>query len=120
MREWIATNGLGSYASLTHSNGNTRKFHGLLVASLNPPTERWVFVSNIYDTILAENKFYSLNDFKCRITFDMFPSFSYDVEGIKIKKTIFMPHEREIELLSILLTKFRIFFALNPAGHSYN
>ena len=99
MREWIVTNGLGSYASLTHSNDNTRKFHGLLVASLNPPTERWVFVSNIYDKILAEDRFYSLNDFKCRFTFDMFPSFSYDVEGVKIKKTIFMPHERNTTIV---------------------
>jgi len=49
MREWIVTNGLGGYASLTHQNTNTRKFHGLLIASLNPPTERWVFVSNILD-----------------------------------------------------------------------
>ncbi|GAJ21121.1 unnamed protein product, partial [marine sediment metagenome] len=36
MREWIVTNGLGGYASLTNSNNNTRKFHGLLIASLNP------------------------------------------------------------------------------------
>jgi len=99
MREWIVTNGLGSYASLTHSNDNTRKFHGLLVASLNPPAERWVFVSNIYDKILAENRFYSLNDFKCGFTFDMFPSFSYDVEGVKIKKTIFMPHGRNTTIV---------------------
>ncbi len=99
MREWIVTNGLGSYASLTHSNDNTRKFHGLLVASLNPPTERWIFVSNMYDRILAEDRFYSLNDFKCRFTFDMFPSFSYDVEGVKIKKTIFMPHERNTTIV---------------------
>ena len=99
MREWIVTNGLGSYASLTHSNDNTRKFHGLLVASLNPPTERWIFVSNMYDRILTEGRFYSLNDFKCRFTFDMFPSFSYDVEGVKIKKTIFMPHERNTTIV---------------------
>jgi len=99
MREWIVINGLGSYASLTHSNDNTRKFHGLLVASLNPPAERWVFVSNIYDRMLAEDRFYSLNDFKCRFTFDMFPSFSYDVEGVKIKKTIFMPHERNTTIV---------------------
>jgi len=99
MREWIVTNGLGSYASLTHSNDNTRKFHGLLVASLNPPTERWVFVSNIYDRILTDDRFYSLNDFKSRFTFDMFPSFSYDVEGVKIKKTIFMPHERNTTIV---------------------
>ena len=99
MREWIVTNGLGSYSSLTHSNDNTRKFHGLLVASLNPPTERLVFVSNIYDRILTEDRFYSLNDFKCRFTFDMFPSFSYDVEGVKIKKTIFMPHEKNTTII---------------------
>jgi hypothetical protein len=40
MREWIVTNGLGSYASLTHSGETTSKFHGLLVASLEPPTKR--------------------------------------------------------------------------------
>jgi len=70
MREWIVTNGLGSYASLTHSNRNTRKFHGLLVASLNPPTERWIFVSNVYDKIITDDRVYSLNDFKCNFTFD--------------------------------------------------
>ena len=99
MREWIVTNGLGSYASLTYSNENTRKFHGLLIASLNPPAERWVFASNIYDKILVGNKFYSLNDSKCMFAFDMFPSFSYDVERVKIKKTIFMPHERNTTIV---------------------
>ena len=51
MREWLVTNGLGSYASLTNSFENSRKYHGLLVASLQPPTRRWVFVSNIYEKI---------------------------------------------------------------------
>jgi len=99
MREWIVTNGLGSYASLSHSNDNTLKFHGLLVASLNPPTERWIFVSNVYDKIIIDDRVYSLNDFKCNFIFDKFPSFSYNIEGIGIKKTIFMQHGRNTTII---------------------
>ncbi|MFW6121175.1 MAG: amylo-alpha-1,6-glucosidase [Petrotogales bacterium] len=94
MREWIVTNGLGSYASLTHSNDNIRKFHGLLVASLNPPTRRWVFVSNVYDKIKIGDKIYDLGEYKRRFVFDMFPSFFYDIEGVKIKKTFFMQYQK--------------------------
>ena len=35
-KEWLITNGLGSYASSTVLGINTRKYHGLLVAALNP------------------------------------------------------------------------------------
>ena len=119
MREWIVTNGLGSYASLTHSNGNARKFHGLMVASLNPPTERWVFVSNVYDKIITNDGVYSLNDFKCNFTFDMFPSFSYNVEGIKIKKTIFMPYERNTTIIKYEFeTNSAISISHNPVINS--
>jgi predicted glycogen debranching enzyme len=92
MREWIVTNGLGGYASLTHQNKNTRKFHGLLIASLNPPTERWVFVSNINDKIKIDDNVYTLKNYESQFNFDLFPSFTYDVEGVKIKKTILMEH----------------------------
>ena len=94
MREWIVTNGLGSYASLTHFNDNLRKFHGLLVASLNPPTRRWMFVSNVYDRINVEDKVYYLRNCKGRFVFDVFPSFLYDIEGAKLKKTIFMEYQK--------------------------
>ena len=93
-REWIVTNGLGSYASLTRSNDNIRKFHGLLIASLNPPTRRWIFVSNVYDRINVENKVYDLKNYKGRFVFDVFPSFLYDIEGVKLKKTIFMEYQK--------------------------
>ena len=39
-REWLLTNGLGGYAIGTVSGINTRRYHGLLVASVDPPTER--------------------------------------------------------------------------------
>lgn len=95
MREWIVTNGLGGYASLTYGQQNISKFHGLLVASLQPPTERWVFVSNLYDRIQVDGKSYNLNDIKNKFSFNVFPSFIYNFDGISVKKTIFMPYEKK-------------------------
>ncbi len=39
-KEWLVTNGVGGYASSTVIGGNTRSYHGLLVASFPPPLER--------------------------------------------------------------------------------
>jgi predicted glycogen debranching enzyme len=46
-REWLVTNGLGGYASGTVSGANTRRYHGLLVASLHPPLARTVMVAGL-------------------------------------------------------------------------
>ncbi|MES2567126.1 MAG: amylo-alpha-1,6-glucosidase [Bacteroidota bacterium] len=51
-KEWIITNGIGGYASSTIIGTNTRRYHGLLIASLNPPTERKLMVSKVEETIL--------------------------------------------------------------------
>ncbi len=37
-REWLVTNGLGGYAMGTVPGTLTRRYHGLLIAALNPPT----------------------------------------------------------------------------------
>ena len=50
-KEWLVTNGIGGYASSTILGANTRRYHGLLVASLNPPTQRQVLVSKIEESI---------------------------------------------------------------------
>ena len=39
-REWVLCNGIGGFAMGTLSGINTRRYHGLLVAALSPPTER--------------------------------------------------------------------------------
>ncbi len=52
-REWLLTNGLGGYASSSLSGANTRRYHGLLVAALNPPAGRMVMVSKIEETIVT-------------------------------------------------------------------
>jgi predicted glycogen debranching enzyme len=46
-REWLVTNGIGGFASGTVGGLNTRRYHGLLVASLRPPVERTVMVAKL-------------------------------------------------------------------------
>ena len=99
MREWIVTNGLGGYASLTYQNTNTRKFHGLLVSSLNPPTERWVFITNVFDQIQIDENKYDLINLKNKFNYDVFPSFTYEIDDIQIKKTIFMQYEKNTTII---------------------
>jgi len=100
MREWIVTNGLGGYASLTNKNTNNRKYHGLLISSLNPPTQRWVFLSNIYDEINLINKTTNLQDIKPKYSFNYFPNFTYKIDkNTEIKKTICMQHLKNTTIL---------------------
>lgn len=46
-REWLVTNGLGGYAAGSLLGATTRSYHGLLVAALRPPIERWVLVTKV-------------------------------------------------------------------------
>jgi len=50
-REWLVTNGIGGFASGTIAQANTRRYHGLLVASLKPPVDRVVMVAKADVTI---------------------------------------------------------------------
>ncbi len=99
MREWLVTNGLGGYASLTTKNTNTSKFHGLLITSLNPPAERWIFVSNIIDKIQVNNQTCLLENYKKSYYFDYFPNFVYESDVIKVKKTILMQYGKNTTIL---------------------
>jgi len=44
-REWLVTNGIGGYASGTVAGSLTRRYHGLLVAALQPPVGRTQLVA---------------------------------------------------------------------------
>ena len=124
MREWLVTNGQGGYSSLTHKNTNTRKYHGLLVSALNPPTERWVFVSNIYDKLIIKDKIIRLRDLDPVFNFDYVPNFSYNLDGVKIKKSVLMQHEKNTTILKYdIKTKKEIKIIHQPvinSRHIYN
>ena len=46
-REWLLTNGLGSFASGTVSDIRTRSYHGWLFAATNPPSGRTLLLSHL-------------------------------------------------------------------------
>ena len=60
-REWLVTNGLGGYASGTVAGVNTRRYHGLLVASLSPPVERTVLVAGLVERVTYLGREYELS-----------------------------------------------------------
>lgn len=50
-REWLVTNGIGGYASGTVAGGMTRRYHGLLIAALQPPLGRTQLVAWIDEIV---------------------------------------------------------------------
>ena len=59
-REWLVTNGIGGYASASAAGSLTRGYHGLLVASLSPPTDRRVMLVKIDETVTYQGNAYDL------------------------------------------------------------
>jgi predicted glycogen debranching enzyme len=50
-REWLVTNGIGGYASGTVAGTGTRRYHGLLIAALQPPVGRMQLVASLDETV---------------------------------------------------------------------
>ena len=110
-REWIITNGLGGYASSTIIGANTRRYHGLFVAPLNPPAKRYLILSKLDESIEIKGKKYELftnvgknyisEGYKYLESFskDILPIFKYKVKDISISKTICMIYRRNTVLV---------------------
>jgi len=58
--EWLLTNGAGAYASSTVAQLHTRRYHGLLVAALDPPRGRHVILSHMDAVLELEGARYEL------------------------------------------------------------
>ena len=107
-KEWLVTNGLGGFASSTIIGANTRKYHGLLIAPLTPPARRYLILSKLDESIQIEGNKYDLytnvgenyisQGYKYQISFEKeyFPTYKYEVEGVKISKTICMERGKEV------------------------
>jgi predicted glycogen debranching enzyme len=59
-REWLVTNGIGGYASGTVAGCATRRYHGLLVAALQPPVGRTVLFTGLDELARYGGNAYSL------------------------------------------------------------
>ena len=111
-QEWIEANGLGGYASGTVSGARSRRYHGLLVAAMQPPVGRVVVVSKLDETIvIGKNKFeLGSNQYPgaihpqgyqhlVKFERDLFPEFFFEANGIELKKTIVAVHGENTTLI---------------------
>ena len=102
-REWLETNGIGSYASSTVSGAHSRRYHGLLVAATRPPLGRMVLLSKFEETVILGGQRFELscNQYPGKIypdgykfikefRLDPFPVWTFDVNGVEIEKSVFM------------------------------
>jgi predicted glycogen debranching enzyme len=107
-REWLVTNGLGGYASGTVAGVVTRRYHGLLVASLPAPLGRVVMLNHLLERVRlpdrrvlwlgdedevagpnASDRTEHLAEFRLELGL---PVWVYTFGGVTIEKRIVMPH----------------------------
>ena len=111
--EWIITNELGGYASGTVGGANTRRYHGLLVASLEPPTNRKVVVAKMEERVLLDGIYYDLstneypevtypNGTQYLESFEVspFPLWIYKATDWELEKSIFMVQNSNTSLVN--------------------
>lgn len=135
-KEWLVTNGLGGYSSSTIIGVNTRKYHGLLIAAINPPWDRDLVLSkfeeeisvgqtnlqlstNEYPGVIHPNGYIHLKQF----LLDPFPTFFYSLPELSVKKTVFMPHKKNAVIVNYKIlnhtkksAKILIFPLVNSRG----
>lgn len=102
-REWLETNGIGGFSSSTITGLNTRRYHGLLTAATTPPVGRLILLSKLEETLIIDGRRYELStnqypgavhpqgfNHQTGFRLDPFPVFTYEVEGVRLEKSVFM------------------------------
>ena len=116
-REWLETNGIGGFSSSTISGLNTRRYHGLLTAATKPPVGRLVLLSKLEETLIIDGRRYELSTnqypgavhpqgftFQTGFRLDPFAVFSYEVEGVRLEKSVFMVQGENTTVVEYNLT----------------
>ena len=119
--EWLETNGIGGFSSSTISGLNTRRYHGLLTAATRPPVGRFVLLSKLEETLIIDGRRYDLSanqypgvihprgfDYQTAFCLDPFPTFTYEVEGVRIDKSVFMVHGENTTVMQYELQPLRV------------
>ncbi len=118
-REWLVTNGLGGFASGTVSGANSRRYHGLLVASLHPPVQRvvllaaaeeWLVVDGEDPHPLSSQEYWDGTTYPdgfrrlVEVRLDgLTPVFTWEVAGRIIEKRVWMEEGRNRTVISYRL-----------------
>lgn len=106
MREWVITNGIGGFAASTDIGFNARRYHGLLIAPLNPPGLRKLILSKVDESIIIDDKKYDLYTNECKgkmsdgykyiTSFEktIIPVYTYKVQDVIIEKSVCMLYRK--------------------------
>jgi len=127
-REWLIANRLGGYASGTVCGANTRRYHGLLVAAFNPPTDRRVVVAKIEERVFVNGTYHDLssnqysgvvypNGTRYLNNFSNlpFPTWQYGMDNWKLEKRVCMVESSNTTLVSYTNSgKTPFFLELHP------
>ncbi len=112
-KEWLLTNSRGSYASGTVLGCNTRRYHGYLIASLRPPVERVVTVSNLLETVQRGGQRYEISNFE--FSDRLHPQgyrflkqfhqqdgvhFEFELGDQMLRKSIYLSYEQDLVMVS--------------------
>jgi predicted glycogen debranching enzyme len=114
-QEWLVTNGLGGYASGTVTGISTRRYHGLLIASLPAPKGREVLLNHMAErVILEDDSVVRLGDEeRAEVPLEMhgagplvevrlesgLPVWRYQIGRIVLEKRLIMPHMQNSALV---------------------
>jgi predicted glycogen debranching enzyme len=106
-REWLITNALGGYASGTIGGVCSRRFHGILIASLPAPRGRSMMFNHLEEVVSGPGICFRLSadeqgkrevnwpepDFLEELVLERgLPVWRYSKNGIRIEKRMVMPH----------------------------
>ncbi len=117
--EWLETNGLGGYAAGTVAGVRTRRYHGLLIASLYPPTQRTLLFSGTDERVNDGRQVFNLTAHLFRdstvtdwtqpteFSLDWSPLWLYELPNASIVKRVFMPHMRNAVIVRYFVKAFR-------------
>ncbi len=132
--EWLVTNGLGGYSSLSVAGVITRRYHGVLVAALPNPLGRLVMLNHLGESLVVGDTTTALNteervagrldvEGSANIS-DMrleggLPVWEYSIDGVRIEKRVLMPYRQNTVHLTYRLLQGpeRAKLLLEPAVH---
>lgn len=115
-REWVLSNGIGGFCSSTIIGANSRRYHGLLVASLTPPVKRHLVLSKIDESIEMEGHVYDLfsnmspgyvsrgYNHLIKFTMNPLPTYTYNINDVFIEKQIFMINKKNSVVILYKIT----------------
>ncbi len=111
-KEWLLTNTRGGYASSTVIGCNSRRYHGLLIGSLEPPASRIMALANCLETVFWGMGTYPLSTFEFpgkflpdgyqrlkRFYRDMGVHFDYEIGELRLTKSVYLLREEDMAAL---------------------